>query len=47
MELPDCGARRRYWIGNYYAALHSGCKGAGVATEAKTESEKDQPAGDM
>jgi hypothetical protein len=47
MELPDCGARRRYWIGNYYAALHSGCKGAGVATEAKTESEKDQPTGDM
>ena len=33
MESPDCGARRRYWIGNHYAAVHSVCKGAGVATE--------------
>jgi hypothetical protein len=32
-------------IGNYYAAPHSGCKGAGVATEAKRESEKGQQHG--
>jgi hypothetical protein len=47
MELPDCGARKRCRTGNYYAALHPECKEAGVATETKTESEKDHPAGDM